>query len=199
MAARKSNKEIEIKLRLENAAAGRRMLRRAGFRVRRKRLFESNIVYDTPDHALRRESRLLRLRQTGRQVLLTYKGTPLPGKHKVREEIELRLPEAAAFEQILDRLGMQPCFRYEKFRTEYSRPGEAGVATVDETPIGAYIELEGPPAWIDATATQLGYGESDYVTASYASLFPEFARSQPDPPADMVFGSNRRQSIREST
>lgn len=180
MAARKSNLEIEIKLRVSSVTAGRRMLRRAGFRVRRRRLFESNVVYDTPDHALRRESKLLRLRQAGRQTLLTYKGPPLPGKHKAREEIEVRLPEAAAFEQILGRLGMEPCFRYEKYRTEYSRTGDAGVATVDETPIGIYIELEGPPAWIDATATQLGYGESDYITASYARLFQEFASSQAD-------------------
>ena len=72
---------------------------------------------------------------------------------------------------MLSRLDFIPTFRYEKFRTEYHRAGETGVATLDETPIGVYLELEGAPAWIDRSARRLGFAESDYSTASYYGLY----------------------------
>ena len=43
------------------------------------------------DLALRRSCRLLRLRTAARRVTLTYKGPPLPARHKVREELETAL------------------------------------------------------------------------------------------------------------
>ena len=42
---------------------------------------------------------------------------------------------------------------------------------VDETPIGNYMEIEGPGDWIDSLAPQLGYSVDDYVNLSYARLF----------------------------
>ena len=68
-------------------------------------------------------------------------------------------------------------FRYEKFRTEFQRRGSKGIATLDETPIGTYLELEGDPQWIDRMARTLGYEEKDYITASYARLFLRVARA----------------------
>lgn len=188
MAGGKSNREVEIKLRLGDIGAARLALRRAGFRVRRRRLLESNVVFDTPDLALRRAGTLLRLRQAGRQRLLTYKGPAEPGRHKSREEIEVSVSDARALHWILEHLGLRAVFRYEKYRTEYRRPETAGLATLDETPIGNFLELEGPPRWIDATARELGFAGADYITASYGRLFFEWAASQPEPPSDMVFG-----------
>lgn len=191
MVAGKSNHEVEIRLRVSNTTQARRALRRAGFRVRRRRVFESNVLFDTPEAALRRGGSLLRLRQAGREVLLTYKGPSEPGKHKMREELELELQEASVIEEILRRLGLEPAFRYEKYRTEYQRPGAPGIVTLDETPIGNFMELEGTPAWIDSTAGELGYRESDYITASYGRLYLEFAASRPDAPPEMVFGTEQ--------
>jgi adenylate cyclase class 2 len=53
-------------------------------------------------------------------------------------------------------LRYEPSFRYEKYRTEFAREGEAGVAVLGETPIGNFIELEGPGRWIDTTAREPG-------------------------------------------
>ena len=131
MAEWKSTTETEIKLRLTSAADGRRILRNAGFRIKRRRVLESNLVFDTIDGVLCRENRLLRVRQAGRNNLLTYKGPPLPSKHKSREELELHLSDAAIFSEILCRLGIKPSFRYEKFRTEFFLPNSHGIATVD--------------------------------------------------------------------
>lgn len=181
------NREIEIKLPIPDAECGRLLLDRAGYRVRRPRVFESNVVFDTPRQDLRARGELLRLRTVGRHYTLTFKGPPGPGPHKDREELEVEVAEAAPFEQILSRLGMVPVFRYEKYRTEYQQPGSPGTATLDETPIGAFLELEGPPAWIDRSAAGLGFGPSQYVTASYGRLYLDYCKKNNVKSPDMLF------------
>ncbi|MFN0170311.1 MAG: class IV adenylate cyclase [Bryobacteraceae bacterium] len=183
----KGNHEVEIKLRVESALGALRLLRPNGFKRVRSRVYESNTVYDTADLALRTSRRLLRIRTAGRTNTLTFKGVPVAGRHKSREELELTLSDAAALDAILDRLGYTPQFRYEKYRTEFQRPGEPGIVTLDETPIGVFLELEGPPRWIDRTAKALGFKRQDYVTLSYGSLYLEYCKAQGVTPSEMVF------------
>ena len=59
--------------------------------------------------------------------------------------------------------------------------------TLDETPIGNFIELEGPRRWIDKVARQFGYTRADYITASYAVLYFEHCRKRGIRPTHMVF------------
>jgi adenylate cyclase class 2 len=146
-------------------------------------------VFDTGDLRLRNEGQLLRLRRFGTAVILTFKGIPIEGRHKEREEIEITVSDAGSMSLILERLGLRPVFRYEKFRTEYSRPGQEGVITVDETPIGNFIELEGPPAWIDDTAARLGFHEGEYIKRSYGSLYIQHCASTGTAPGDMLFAT----------
>jgi adenylate cyclase class 2 len=186
-----NGREVEIKLRVSGAAEARRMLRAAGFRVSRRRVFEKNTVFDASSQTLRKSARLLRVRETGKIAKLTYKGPPDGGKHKSREELELEVSDARTIAAIFDRLGYHPAFRYEKFRTEFRQRGSGvatgGVATVDETPIGVYLELEGSPAWIDRTAYRLGFAEKDYITASYARLYVESCEARCVEPGNMLF------------
>lgn len=178
MAGAGVHREIEIKLRLASAPQGRRLLAGAGFRLERRRALERNVVYDTTDQLLRGAGRLLRLRRYAGECLLTYKGPPEPGRHKRREELEVPVAEPETFERILGRLGLKPSFFYEKYRTVFRRARSAGIAALDETPIGTFLELEGPGAWIDRTARRLGFRESDYITASYGYLFLEHCCQQ---------------------
>ncbi len=138
--------ETEIKLAVKDASSARRLLRAAGFVVSRRRVFEANTVFDTPEQSLRTASRLLRIREAGRMATLTYKGVPQGGKHKSREELEVTIDGAARMTAIVERLGYRPVFRYEKYRTEFHQPRRAGVAMLDETPIGVFLELEGTAA-----------------------------------------------------
>jgi adenylate cyclase, class 2 len=186
--AHNNSLETEIKLSVANAAAARHLLRSKGFRVSKSRVFESNGVFDTSELRLRKAQSLLRIREVGRDVLLTWKGPPQNGKHKRREEIEVHLDNAQTLATILERLGLDPVFRYEKYRTEYRR-GKTGVVTLDETPIGCYMELEGPPEWIDRTARILGFTEKDYITLSYGKLYFERCAKEGSPAGDMVFPS----------
>ena len=179
-------REIEIKLPAADAPTARRLLRRAGFRVSRRRVFEANTVFDTQELSLRTSQQLLRVREAGGVATLTFKGPPAVARHKSREELELQLSNAGTMAAILDRLGFRPVFRYEKYRTEYRKPAGAGVATVDETPVGVFMELEGSPRWIDRTARVLGFGEADYITASYGRLYLEWCERNGVVPGDML-------------
>jgi len=188
MPASHASREVEIKLPARDAREGRRLLRAAGFRIRKRRVFERNTLFDTTQKRLRRTGRLLRVRQVGRLGLLTYKGPAAAGaKHKDREELEVETGDPGRLAEMLARLDFRPVFRYEKYRTEYQRPGEAGLATLDETPVGVYLELEGAPGWIDRNARRLGFREAGYITASYYALYAEYCRKRGVRPTHMTF------------
>jgi adenylate cyclase, class 2 len=186
MAAGSPN-ETEIKIRLTTVEDGLERLRGLGFELLRRREYEDNVVLDTEDAALRRDGKLLRVRRARGKNIITYKGRGAAGRHKTREEIETEVGDFDALLNIFERLGYTISFRYQKFRSEYWRSGEPGVVTIDETPIGVFLELEGPGEWIDRTAALLGFHESDYITASYGSLFLEFRKLTGDTRRDMVF------------
>ncbi len=163
--------EVEIKLPVADPAAMRRLLRRAGLRLRTRRTLETNVVYDTPGGHLRESGLLLRLRGYGGAAILTFKGPPQPGRHKTREERECAVADPLAMAAILEHLGFRPAFYYEKFRTIFAPGRSPNHAALDETPIGDFLELEGSPSWIDRTAHRLGFAPSDYITASYGRLY----------------------------
>jgi adenylate cyclase class 2 len=191
--------EIEIKLRLNgNLAKVRRALRDLGFRVSKSRVHESNILLDTASGALRSHGKLIRVRRVGAHSLLTYKGPSELGKYKKRHEIEVPLPDAFGVEQILNEIGYHPIFRYEKFRTEYSKGPGSGKVLLDETPIGNYLEIEGSPRWIDRTARMLGFSVDDYITRSYGYLYLAYCRERRTQPAHMLFTAKEMKQLRKN-
>jgi len=186
--------ETEIKLRLtESPERARALLEQHGFQAIRPRQLETDQTFDLytsdlPMGELRRSGRLLRLRSTAGRWTITYKGPPdASTKHKSREEIETDVSDGVTFAQILERLGYQRSFAYEKFRTTFKSPSEDGIVTLDETPIGDFLELEGPGYWIDETAVTLGFGPADYITSSYAALYEEHRQTHATVPRDMQF------------
>jgi len=180
--------EIEIKLRLpDQLAQMRRMLRESGFRIEKRRVFESNILLDNRKRTLRKHGKLLRVRSIDRYGLLTFKGPSEQGRYKKRWEIETHLNDSAAVEAILAHIGYHPVFRYEKFRTEYRARSGGGKALLDETPIGNFLELEGSPGWIDRTARRLGFSTSDYICRSYGYLYLAYCRERRIQPRNMTF------------
>ena len=171
-----SKQEVEIKLSLPSAAHGRRLLRQAGFRVIRRRVYEDNLVFDTPQGKLRSENLLLRLRVAGSVATLTFKGPPSKGRYKSRLESETPVSDPAACREILQRLGFRQVYRYEKYRTEYRGRDEHGAVALDETPVGVFLELEGSPAWIDSTAQILGFGIDSYISNTYRDIHLSYRR-----------------------
>jgi adenylate cyclase class 2 len=186
----KNATETEVKIRLSNSSGISERLQAAGFSQSVQRLFESNTLYDTPDRSLGENGMLLRLRHIGEKGVITWKGRGDPGPYKSRPELETTVDSIETLGKILTQLGFQPVFRYEKFRTEFvhTRNGSA-VITLDETPIGDFLELEGPGEWIDDTAKQLGFSPQDYVLESYARLYVADCERCGLQPSDMVFAS----------
>jgi adenylate cyclase class 2 len=155
-------------------------------------VFERNVVLDTRKLTLRHQGELLRVRRSGAITTVTFKGRPVDARHKSREEVELEVTDARAMETIFERLGFHPVFRYEKYRTEYRQDRGAGMAMLDETPVGIYLELEGSPRWVDRMAQHLGFTEKDYILRSYGRLYLDWCRKKKLKPSDMVFGASRR-------
>jgi adenylate cyclase class 2 len=182
--------ETEVKISVLNSADVLARLRSAGFRESVGRQFEANTLYDTPENRLRQDGTILRLRQSGDHGgVITWKGPGVPGPHKSRPELETTVGSVQTLHQILTSIGFRPSFRYEKYRTEFKSDDPAGVATLDETPIGIFLELEGPGDWIDKTAKVLGFSREAYILESYGKLYIADCERRGIGPRDMVFPS----------
>jgi adenylate cyclase, class 2 len=192
--------ETEVKIRMpDGAEAARSLIEQHGYSVSVPRVLQVDQVFDFADGELRRSGKLLRVRSedsSGGAGVLTFKGPVISGTpHKSREELETSAASRATLEKILDRLGLVPSFRYEKYRTTFQNrlgqntAAEDGLIALDETPIGVFLELEGPAYWIDRVALKLGFTAHDYITSSYASLYRDYLAQRPGP-SDMLFLSN---------
>jgi adenylate cyclase, class 2 len=177
-------REIEIKFRVKDLRGLAGKLRAAGFRLVTRRTHEMNTLYDLPGEVLRERKELLRLRKYGSDWTLTHKSGGKKGRHSSRVELETGVADGKKMDAILRKLGYIPTFRYEKFRAEWS--DKKGQVVVDETPIGNFCEIEGPPRWIDATAKKLGVFPADYITKNYATLFAEWKKATGSPAREMT-------------
>jgi len=210
--------ETEIKLKVKDPRVFQRALKRLGARPATRgsvRVREENILFDTASSSLAKAGQLLRIRTEltdgkgrlpkARRILLTFKrpveestnrdAAVLHRSYKVREELELEVTDGAMLGRIFAGLGMKGWFRYEKLRTTYKLPPAKAWAKgllieLDETPIGTFVELEGPESAIDRAASELGYSKAEYITKNYLVLYLEECKRRGEPPSDMVFASS---------
>ena len=189
-----SNKEVEIKFRVTSLPSLARHLRAAGLRRITRSTHEMNTLYDLPDLKLRKKGELLRLRKYGDKWVLTHKAKGKAGRHKSRVETETEVTDGKKMDAILHTLGFNPSFRYEKYRAEWS--DGKGHVVLDETPVGNFGEIEGPPRWIDRTARLLEISPADYITLSYAELFSEWKRQMKSSAHEMTFTAIKQQRHR---
>jgi adenylate cyclase class 2 len=59
--------------------------------------------------------------------------------------------------------------------------------TVDETPIGVYMEIEGSTTSIVATAKILGFQQADFITSTYLDLFRKYESTNRVKNGNMTF------------
>lgn len=178
--------EQEIKLAYPSPEAARQAIAAAGGRlVHPRRLIEDRLFDDAEDR-LRRAGTALRVRQDAARAFLTWKG-PVAGDGaiKAREELETAVGDAHVLVTVLRALGYRERFRSQKYREEYALAG--AVVTVDETPCGVFAEIEGDSSAIAAVAAALGRGPSEYILASYPSLWFEWCHARGHVPGDMLF------------
>jgi len=177
--------EQEIKLAFGSVEAARQAVIAAGGRLDVSRRLIEDRLFDTPEERLRSAGCAFRIRRDGPNTLVTFKGPAEPSAVKSREEIETSIGGAEAIEALFARLGLQQWFRGQKYREEYRLAG--AVVTVDETPIGIYVEIEADEPTIHRVAALLGRSRQDYRLESYPRLFFEWCAARGFSSSEMTF------------
>ena len=186
--------EIELKFAVADIHRFHSTVESLGLTLVTPRTFEANTLYDTPERDLRSRRQVLRLRDyagrsvvTHKRVASTDRAAPsdIDTRYKVRIETESLIEDPSALAEIFAQLGYKPVFRYEKFRTEWD--GGEGHIFLDETPIGTYAELEGPPAWIESMREQLGVRPEQCTIESYGMMFLDWKARNHSPAENLTF------------
>lgn len=211
--------ETEVKFWVESLGAIRDRLVDLGAIQVGERVLETNIRLDRPDRSLSASGQALRLRRsqpspppsTGLQpgsgegakegrafTSLTYKARLAgPGGEmapvKELEEIEVQVSDFHRIQAILERLGFEPIFLYEKYRETF-RLGEVEIM-LDELPYGCFVEIEGEISAIDHAAAQLGLAAARRVPGTYLSLFEALRQRRNLPFRELTFANFRELHI----
>jgi len=170
--------ETEVKIRIEpEAIPGLREKAYAlGFRQTAAPKEEKNLLFDFPDGRLRESGTALRLRQYGDQCRLTFKGPRIDDPLlKIRLEEETAVGDFGTARRILEQIGLQVSFRYDKTREKHlleSADGRVELC-IDQTPVGCFAEIEGSPEAIGGLAQAFGWSRSEFLNVNYVDLYAE--------------------------
>src|SRR5262249_46324688 len=207
--------EREIKLKIRDEKALKKALARLGAKpvsAGGGRVHEGKVIFYKAPGGLAKHGQLLRIRKEKAvdkkkgepRILLTFKKPAIAGEndghgHKVREEIETEVKNEVALRGIFEGLGMSGWFSYEKYRTTMKLKDSAKWAKdllieLDETPIGIFLELEGPAEAIDRAAQVLGFSKKDYIVKSYLAIHLDECRRKGESPKDMIFEKSKKKS-----
>lgn len=133
---KKDNKEIEVRFLLRDLPKFAANLVCAGAICVRPRYLEINELFDTPDKRLNRNFETLRLR-TDWTHKITYKRALT---FNIRKEIEFEVSNINSAREMINELGYARYLYFEKYRSMFEWDGAQ--VTIDETPIGAFVEIE---------------------------------------------------------
>ena len=167
------DQEIEVKFLLKDYAALMQKVAHLHLPCSQERIHEFNLRYDLADGSLVAQKQVLRLRKDT-QARLTFKG---PGVMQedvlLRKEVEVVVSDFDTTKRLLEALGYQVVMMYEKFRANYLL--DSLVMSVDETPLGLFVELEGEsPAQVRQAAQTLGFNWDARINLSYSTLLNLF-------------------------
>lgn len=189
-----SYEEIEVKFIIDDLAAMRQRILAMGANLKSPRTYEDNVTFDTTDRQLKHQGRLLRLRRDQHNIV-TYK-EPGPTKHqdfKVLREYEVHVSDFAQMHTILEKIGLRPALRYEKYRETFTYKNAE--LLLDETPCGIFLEIEGPQESIRNLAAQLGIDFKTRLTAGYGEIFEAICTTYDLQLTDITFDNFSRLNI----
>jgi adenylate cyclase class 2 len=158
--------EIETKFNLPSIDDFHRNVLDYGGRLVQPRTLERNLRFDTPEGRLSATEQILRLR-SDHKTTLTYKRSVHAEK---RTEIQFELNDFDAAKNLLEALGFEVIFIYEKYRQIF-QVGDVYLM-IDELPFGTFVEIEGPSLEsIKQAAHNLDLKWNNRITTNYLSLF----------------------------
>jgi len=169
------NYEVEAKIQVEDLDAVRVRLETVGGRLVGN-WQETDWFFDFDDQRLKGADSALRLRErTDLHTLqsvhrLTFKGPRLPGKFKIRREVEITVDDPGRVKTLLEMLGLVPWISCRKLRSSYlCRDCTVELDRLDE--LGTFVEIEGPnEEAIDAVISDLGLEGREPILTSYLAM-----------------------------
>ncbi len=194
--------EIEIKLRVASVQEGLEKIALLPAELEEAPRLEDNEVYDTATGSLAAAGSLLRLRVVGGRGIVTLKEKVASAlRAKVRSETETSVDVPDAIRAVFARVGLVRVYRYQKYRSYHAwtdpQSGHQLMITLDDTPIGVFMELEGDSGTIERAAAKMGFAASDHILDDYLSLHKAWLAQRGLPFGDMVF-ADRAQESRQS-
>lgn len=182
-----NGKETEVKFFVNDLARIEIRLREMKAHLIQPRVHEINHRYDTPDGALRRNGKVLRLRNDT-EARFTFKGPSEARQDGVRsrKEIEFSVGSFESGREFLELLGFIPIIFYEKYRTTYEF--NRIHVMLDELPYGNFVEIEGEDiSALQSVANLLGLQWEAMVEAGYHVLFERIAGKYNLDPGQLSF------------
>jgi len=191
------NHEREVKFFIANLNEISARLIAAGAVLKKERVHEYNLRFDTSDHSLRSQHQVLRLRKDN-QLHLTFKDqADLSEGIANRQELEITVNDFESTKKILEALGFLVFLIYEKYRTTYQI--KECETVLDELPFGFFLEIEGETVdAIHAAASELGLDWEKRITLSYLELFDNLKANKKLQIENIVFESFRNTAFAES-
>jgi adenylate cyclase class 2 len=167
-----TEKEFEAKFLLSLPNNIRQSLLDMGGRVLVPRVLERNLRFDINDGFLSANKKVLRLRQDN-LTTLTYKFSK---SIEERIEIEIEVDNFRTTRGLLQALGYNVVFTYEKYRETFLL--DPVHIMLDELPFGHFMEIEGTSLkMVERAATALGMQWEIRIKRSYMELFDVLAQN----------------------
>lgn len=182
-----NGQETEVKFYVKDLERVEMRLRELKAHFIQPRIHEANLRFDNSNGDLRREMKVLRLRQDT-EAKFTFKGPSAERAGGVlsRKEIEFTVESFDAAKEFLEALGFTPVVFYEKYRATYQLDDVH--IMLDELPYGNFVEIEGEN--VDAlqrTAGLLGLNWNAIVKAGYHALFERITGKYKLDPGQLSF------------
>ncbi len=168
--------ETEAKFYIEHRDTLQKRIESVGATLSEPRVLETNLRFDTPDHDLHQVGYVLRLRQDTRARMTFKDGEQTQGGAFNRRELEFTVSDFDTAKELLQALGYEVSFTYEKYRTTYKLDGAE--IMLDEMPYGNFVEIEGPEKMIRALADKLQLKWDAAIQDSYSMLFDKLRAHQ---------------------
>jgi len=182
-----NGQETEVKFFVRDLNRIEMRLRELKAHLIQPRIHEINLRFDNSHSDLRRELKVLRLRQDA-EAKFTFKG---PSEERAggvlsRKEIEFTVGSFDAAKEFLESLGFTPIVFYEKYRATYEL--ENVHIMLDELPYGNFVEIEGESIdTLQKVAGLLNLNWKAIVKAGYHVLFERITGKYKLDPGQLSF------------
>jgi adenylate cyclase class 2 len=182
-----NGQETEVKFYVNDLSRVEMRLHKLEAHLIQSRVHEVNLRFDNSSGDLRREFKVLRLRNDV-DAKFTFKGPNEERSDGVlnRKEIEFTVSSFDAAKEFLEALGFTPIAFYEKYRTTYEL-NDIHIM-LDELPYGNFVEIEGESVTtLQEVTGHLGLNWEAAVQSGYLDLFNSIASKYKLPAGQLNF------------